>query len=204
MLLGFAWAGPDAAGGERAIVRLRSAATPDRVLLDPVTWVAWQSSVDEVFPDGVRAYWKNVALDALGEGEVAAIVDAAGRLPHARTGFDIHHMGGAFGRVAAGATAFPNRSARYWINAYATWDGAELDATATAWARGVHAALRPYAAAGEYVNFLGSDGAAADVRSAALQAYGPETLRRLVALKRRVDPDNRFRLNHNVPPDLEV
>lgn len=204
MLLGFAWAGADAAGGERAVAPLRAAARPDIEILEPVRWLAWQSSVDEVFPVGVRAYWKNVALDALGEGEIAAIVDAAGRLPHARTGFDIHHLGGAFGRVPAEATAFPNRSAQYWVNAYATWEGADLDATATSWARGVHAALRPYAAAGEYVNFLGSDGPASDAPAAALAAYGPETLRRLVALKRRLDPDNVFRLNHNIPPDLAV
>jgi FAD/FMN-containing dehydrogenase len=204
LLLGFAWAGPEAAEGERVVAPLRAAAPPDIEALEPVRWVDWQSSVDEVFPTGVRAYWKNVALDALDEGEIAAIVDAAARLPHTRTGFDIHHMEGAFGRVPVEATAFPNRSARYWINAYATWEGAELDGSAVAWARGVHAALQPFAAAGEYVNFLGADGSGADGRAAALQAYGPETLRRLVALKRRVDPENRFRRNHNVAPDLDV
>jgi FAD/FMN-containing dehydrogenase len=204
LLLGFAWAGPDAAEGERTVAPLRQAARPDIELLEPTQWVAWQSSVDELFPSGVRAYWKNVALDRLGNAEIAAIVAAAATLPHRRTGLDIHHMGGAFARVPADATAFPNRSASYWINAYATWDGRELDEQATGWARSLHQALRPYAATGEYVNFLGSEGTGTDVPGAALQAYGQATLRRLVALKRRVDPDNLFRLNHNIPPDLQV
>jgi hypothetical protein len=39
----------------------------------------------------------------------------------ARTGIDIHHLEGAFGRVPEGATAFPNRSARYWLNVYGFW-----------------------------------------------------------------------------------
>ena len=113
-------------------------------------------------------------------------------------------MGGAFGRVPVAATAFPNRSAQYWTNAYATWEGTDLDPVATAWARGTHGALGPFAAEGEYVNFLGSEGPDADRTAAARRAYPAETLRRLVALKRRVDPDNVFRLNHNIPPDLEI
>ena len=204
LLLGFAWTGSDPAEGERLVAPLRAAAPPDIEVLEPARWVDWQSSVDEVFPTGVRAYWKNVALDRLGEGEIAAIVEAAASLPHARSGFDIHHMEGAFGRVPVEATAFPNRSARYWINAYATWEGAALDDAATTWARGAHARLQPYAAAGEYVNFLGADAPGTDGRAAALRTYGPDTLRRLVALKRRVDPQNRFRRNHNVAPDQAV
>ncbi len=31
--------------------------------------------------------------------------------------------------------------------------------------------------------------------------YGAEKLDRLIALKRKYDPENLFRLNHNIPPD---
>ena len=40
-----------------------------------------------------------------------------------------------------------------------------------------------------------------DARASALAVYGPAKLERLMALKRRYDPDNVFRLNHNIPPD---
>jgi hypothetical protein len=39
----------------------------------------------------------------------------------AGTGFDIHHMGGAFGRVPQDATPFPHRAALYWLNIYGFW-----------------------------------------------------------------------------------
>jgi FAD/FMN-containing dehydrogenase len=32
------------------------------------------------------------------------------------------------------------------------------------------------------------------------QAFGGEPFRRLQAVKRRVDPENRFRFNANIPP----
>ena len=105
-------------------------------------------------------------------------------------------------RVPPGGSVFPNRTAPYWVNAYAIWPDAAADERGIGWARDVHEALQPSAAPGEYVNFLGAhdtdpDGAAAS----ALRAYGRETLDRLVALKRRVDPTNVFRRNHNIPLD---
>ena len=47
-----------------------------------------------------------------------------------------------------------------------------------------------------YVNFLADEGPAR-VRA----AYPGDTWSRLVAVKRRVDPDNLFNRNQNIPPD---
>ena len=65
----------------------------------------------------------------------------------------------------------------------------------------MHADLAPNARAGQYVNFLGNEGIQTDARQQALAAYGPTKLARLIELKRRSDPQNLFRLNHNVPVD---
>jgi len=48
---------------------------------------------------------------------------------------------------------------------------------------------------GAYVNFLGDEGPER-VRA----AYPGKTFDRLAEIKRRYDPDNRFRLNQNIPP----
>jgi FAD/FMN-containing dehydrogenase len=61
--------------------------------------------------------------------------------------------------------------------------------------------MTPHAGGAQYVNFLGDAGSASEARASALAVYGPAKLGRLIALKRRYDPDNVFRLNHNIPPD---
>ena len=55
-----------------------------------------------------------------------------------------------------------------------------------------------HAIAGQYVNFLGHDDT--DAGAKALAAYGPAKYERLVAVKRKYDPENLFRVNHNIPP----
>ena len=200
MIVAFAWAGRDPADAEPILAPLRAFGPPDFETVEQTHWVDWQASNDEIFPKGVRAYWKNRSFDRLDEATIETIIDGASRIPCRRTAVDIHHMGGAFARVPHNGTAFPNRTARYWSNIVATWDDAAEDDAGKAWALQFHAKMRPHAAAGEYVNFLGAEDRGADTRQQALAAYGADKLARLVALKDRFDPDNIFRLNHNIPP----
>lgn len=211
MLLGWVWASPDRAAGEATVAALVVDAPPDQAFTDPMPWTSWQSQADSLFPKGVRAYWKNTSFDRLDDATIEVIVQRAREQTWRGTAFDIHHMGGAFGRVDEAATPFPSRSARYWLNVYGFWPQATDDAARIAFVRGFAADMAPHASGGQYVNFLGleADGATgadagadagAAASSAALGVYGPEKLRRLVDVKRRYDPNNVFRLNHNIPP----
>jgi hypothetical protein len=58
--------------------------------------------------------------------------------------------------------------------------------------------MAPLATGGRYVNFMAAEdlGAAAASRP----VYGARAGERLAALKRRYDPENVFRLNHNITP----
>jgi FAD/FMN-containing dehydrogenase len=202
MFLGYAWAGADMDAGREVVARLRDACPPDEALLEPTPWTTFQSAFDAAMPKGVRAYWRNAWLERLGEAEIETIVEHCASQSWRGTAADIHHMGGAFGRVPEDATAFPGRSASFWLNLYGFWPDAADDAARTAWVKGFSDAIAPYAMAGQYVNFLGRDDG--DAARKALTVYGPAKLRRLVEVKRRYDPENLFRINHNIPPDLEV
>jgi FAD/FMN-containing dehydrogenase len=199
LLVGFTWAAADRAEGEQWAERLRAAARPKAEVLDPSTWTAWQSAADGLFPKGVRAYWKNTSFDRLDDTTIETLVRFGREQTWRGTAFDVHHMGGAFGRVAEDATPFPNRTAGYWLNVYGYWRDPTDDARRTAWIRDFAATMEPHASGGQYVNFLGQE-TGGDGRQAAVAVYGPAKLERLVALKRRYDPDNLFRLNHNIPP----
>jgi Berberine and berberine like. len=91
----------------------------------------------------------------------------------------------------------PTREPGYNLVLISQWvDPLEDDANIT-WAKESFGALAPFTADAIYVNYLGDD-EGDRVRS----AYGPNW-QRLVQLKRRVDPDNLFRLNQNIDPNAE-
>ena len=199
MVVGFAWASHDHQAGLNLVDQLRVLARPDEQVVGPTSWLEWQSAMDTVFPKGSRGYWKNVSFSRLDEEVVGVLLGFASELAWQGTGIDIHHLGGAFGRVPEGATAFPNRSARYWLNVYGFWRDPSEDERLTAFARRAYGLMQPFSEHGEYINFLGAELGHQDA-DAARHAYGPEKYRRLVAIKNRYDPQNVFRYNHNILP----
>jgi FAD/FMN-containing dehydrogenase len=104
-------------------------------------------------------------------------------------------MGGAVADVPDDATAFPLRDAGIIVQMDSTWEDPGDDDENIAWTRGLHAAVAPHAIDRAYVNFIGDEGS-----ERVAQAYGAEKYQRLVALKKKYDPTNLFRLNQNIPP----
>jgi FAD/FMN-containing dehydrogenase len=198
LALTWCWAGQDMAAGEQAVQDLVRA-DPDEVLAGPTPWLELQTSADDLFPRGVRAYFKSTYLDRLDEGAMDVLVEHSRRRRSAIAGTDIHQLGGAFGRVPEEATAFGNRDAAYILNVWGVWRDARDDAAEIAWVRDFWEAMQPWARGGHYTNFLGAEDAAERVRQTQA-SYPPATWERLVALKDRWDPGNVFRLNHNIPP----
>jgi FAD/FMN-containing dehydrogenase len=93
-------------------------------------------------------------------------------------------MGGAIDDVAPGDTAFGHRSARAltWIIGCS---GDEPVDEVTEWVRRTWEATAPFATGGVYVNALNAERSVRD-------AYAAEVWTRLIAVKRRYDPDGVF------------
>lgn len=201
MIVGFAWASDDHDRGRAVVQRLTDQVPPDEEECGPRPWPEWQTAMDPAFPTGSRGYWKNLSFAGLGEDLQDVLLRYAEQLTWVGTGIDVHHLEGAFARVPEEATAFPNRSAKFWLNIYGFWQDPAEDERLTRFARDLHATLLPFAELGEYVNFLGADpGTGQDKNQLARASYGDEKLDRLVALKGRYDPENLFHGNHNVVP----
>lgn len=199
LLLRCTWVGEDEARGRALLERIRGAAPPDELEVGPVSWPQWQSATDDQIPAEARGFWRNTAFSRMDEDALDTITAVAAALPGRGTSVDIHHLGGAFARVPARSTAFPNRSARFWMTINGCWQEAGEDTRFTAFAQQAEAAMTNLGEQGEYVNFRGREHTV-PVADLSRRAYGEQTYRRLQEVKRRYDPGNLFRVNYNVAP----
>jgi len=103
--------------------------------------------------------------------------------PNTEVQFNLH--GGAEARVPPHATAYPWRGARYSLQYQAYWSDPAEGPALIRWVEGFRRALLPWTR-GAYVNYI--DGDIADWPT----AYYDANVARLVAVKRRYDPDNVF------------
>lgn len=199
LIVGCAWASDDLATGLACLDELRAACPPDDEVIGPTPWREWQSAFDPVFPKGVRAYWRNVALERLDDEVVDVLVRRGAEQTWIGTAFDVHHMGGAFGRLGIRDSPFPSRSAPFWVNVYGFWTDAVDDPARVAFVRGMADDLERFSTGGHYVNFQGREEDGHRVLDP-VATFGPEGHARLVAVKRRLDPDNVFHINQNIRP----
>jgi FAD/FMN-containing dehydrogenase len=176
----------DAAAGAEALSELRRFGPPEVDLFGRMPYLALQSMLDAGAPFGIRAYWKSGYLRELGPEVIETIVNHSAAAPSPFTQVHLHQMGGAVSRNLAGSTAFGHRDAAYLLNIAGGWAEASDDAVNIAWTREFWSAIRP-ATDGAYVNFLGGDDA-----KLLREAYEPEALARLEAIRAVWDPDGVF------------
>jgi FAD/FMN-containing dehydrogenase len=186
------YAGP-IADGEEALRPLREFGDPMLDAVQPMPYTALQRSFDEAQQPGNRWYLKSLFCDEISTASIETLVERVDPLSGPLTFAWFEPMGGAIGRVDAGATAYPHRDAGYSFSVAPGWMDPARDVEHIAWARELFAAMRPYGG-GVYVHYLDRD---EDERIRS--AYG-DNFDRLVALKNEWDPENLFRMNQNIEP----
>lgn len=182
---------------EEVLAPLRALGEPVADVIGLQPYAAWQMAFDPLLTPGAFNYWKSHNFTALADGLFDTLIDYVETLPTAECEIFIGQLGGASSRVATEATAYPHREANYVMNVHTRWRERADEAGSIEWARGLFAATAPYATGGVYVNFMPED-----ETDRITSAYG-SNYERLVALKAKYDPDNLFRLNQNVQPNVE-
>jgi hypothetical protein len=172
--------------------RRSSLATPNVDMIRPMRY-------QEMYPpdEGSRhpiAVTRTMFVDAIDRRAAETIVEHLEAPTAPMRAVQIRVLGEAMGRVPVEATAFAHRKSRVMVNVAAVYERLDDAPVHHAWA--VSFASGFAAAERRRVRELLGDEGPAGVRA----AYPGSTWERLVAIKRRYDPTNLFRLNQNIPP----
>jgi FAD/FMN-containing dehydrogenase len=187
----------DAGSVERDIAALSAGPEPVSRTDGSYPYLEVQTANDLAMGWGQRSYIKGGYADDLPPETLDALVEHVADAPEGSS-FAMTAQGGAISHVQDDAMAFTGRDARFEMSADADWDDSALDEPNRDWVRDALAIVEPDAVLGRYVNEISESG---PEESRAI--YGDAKVARLTALKRVWDPDNVFRLNHNIAPYQE-
>ena len=184
-------------GREEDPACLREARAFGRPLLDgvqPMPLPALQSAFDGVYPPGDQWYWRGHFVAELPDAAIERHVEHGTELPTWKSTMHLYAIDGAAARVAADATPWAYRDAK-WAQVIVGVDPDPANAgTLREWCVDYWEATRPYSMGGSYVNFMMDEG-----QERVRATYG-SNYARLSQIKAKYDPDNLFNVNQNIRP----
>jgi FAD/FMN-containing dehydrogenase len=192
-MLAFHTGTPEAA--ERDLAPFKEWGPPVMVEVGPMPYPMFCTILDAGYPHGSMNYWLSSFTTGLSDGLIDTMVDRFASVPSPMSAILLEHFHGAVTRVGPTDTAVPHREEGFNLLLPSVWmDAADNDAN-LAWTKDTFAAMREFFTGSRWLNYLGDDQGDDAIRA----AYGPN-YERLATLKRRYDPENVFRHNHNIAP----
>ncbi|MEU6217676.1 FAD-binding oxidoreductase [Streptomyces sp. NPDC047022] len=182
------------AGAEEAVAPL--AGLGQKPLLNHVgrmPYLSVQRMLDDNTVAGRRLYARSFHLAELHPDAVEILGDGYASNPSPLSLVGGGLMGGVMAQLPPEATAFPHREG-YLVSVLSQWEDESEDQQNIEWTQNVYERVLPYTTGGVYVNHLGDDGP-----QRVADAYGVN-YPRLRTLKAKYDPENLFRVNHNILP----
>lgn len=184
----------DAADAERDLAPFKAWGSPVVVEVGPMPYPVMNTLLDEGYPKGALNYWLSSFTSGLPDGLIDTAIERFASVPSPMSAIMLEHFHGAVTRIGVTETAVPHRDVGWNLLIPSEWvDPADTEAN-IAWTKDTYAALSEHLGGGRWLNYLGDD-----QNDAIRSAYGPN-YDRLVDVKRRLDPQNVFHLNHNIVP----
>ncbi|WP_431960906.1 FAD-binding oxidoreductase [Actinacidiphila sp. bgisy160] len=166
---------------------------PQGRLVTELPYADLQCMLDD--PPGYRNYWSAEYLDDFPDEAVdrfcARARDMVVPSPSQHVLFPV---GGAVARAPADYP-LPWRRAPWVVHPFGLWADPADDERARRWAHDIRADLRQWSSGAVYLNFIGDEG-----EGRVISGFGAHNLGRLAQVKTEYDPENVFRLNHNIEP----
>jgi FAD/FMN-containing dehydrogenase len=184
---------PEAAS--RELAPFLSFGSPLMTEVGPMPYPQMNRLIDAGYPDGAFNYWLSSFTRGLPDELIDTAIERFASVPSSMTGILLEHFHGAVTRIGPTDTAVPHREPGWNLLVPSVWTDRAATDLNILWTRETFAALAPHRAHGRWLNYLGDDQTSDAIRA----AYGPN-YQRLREVKRRYDPANVFRLNHNIAP----
>ena len=185
--------GPD---GEKAVNAIR-AELPKPIIdwAQPMPYPILQTMFDPLYPTGLQWYWKGDFVKELPDAAIDAHIAHAAKVPSPISGMHLYPVDGAVHRKQRDETAWGYRDATWSMVIFGVDPEPANAAALQQWARDYWQAVHPFDLAGAYPNFMMDDEGEARVKAAFGDNYD-----RLAVVKKKYDPANLFRVNHNIRP----
>jgi FAD/FMN-containing dehydrogenase len=181
------------AEAERELAPLARLGEPIANTIAAKDYVEVQRSFDDSDPRAAGEYLKSGFITGIDGDLVRAIADGFQQDPGRGTALFFQIAGGAIGRVPTEATAFPHRYASHSMFILINWPLDSDGEPHKAWQREYWSSLEPFTD-GYYTNEVGNEG------QKVVDRNYRGNYDRLLAVKKRYDPGNLFRLNANIRP----
>jgi FAD/FMN-containing dehydrogenase len=180
---------------EQELARFTEWGPPIMAEVGPVPYPVFNTILDDAYPHGLRNYWLSAFTNGIPDGLIDTMVERFEQVTSPMSGIVLEQFHGAVTRVGPAETAVPHRDEGYSLLISSVWDDAAADEANIAWTKGTFAAMTEFFTGGRWLNYLTDDQGEDAIRG----AYGAN-YERLGELKRRYDPENVFRANHNITP----
>jgi FAD/FMN-containing dehydrogenase len=146
-------------------------------------------------PPGLRNYWSAEYLHSFPDQAVDRFCGrAADMIVPSNSQHVLFPQGGALARGPADYP-LPWRSSPWVVHPFGLWDDPADDARGRQWVHDVRSDVRDWSSGATYLNFIGREG-----EERIVAGLGVDNYKRLAGVKAEYDPDNVFRLNHNIKP----
>jgi FAD/FMN-containing dehydrogenase len=174
---------------------VREFGSPLMVEVGPMPYPVVNTLLDDGFPRGALNYWKSNFVGGLDDELLDATIAAFANCPSPMSAIVFEQFHGAVTRVGISDTPVPHREPGFNVVIPSVWTDPTQAEANIAWARSTYSALEPHFVTRKWLNYLADD----EGLDAIQAAYG-QNYTRLAEVKRRYDPENFFRQNHNIAP----
>ena len=182
--------------GQKAIQPIRSE-LPAAILdwVGPMPFPAIQTMFDPLLPKGLQWYWKGAYVRELPDQAIDVHLEHAMKAPSELSLMHLYPIDGAVHRLGKDETPWSCRDGTWSMVIAAIDPDPAKAAQLKRWGKAYWEAVNPFTMGGGYVNFMMGDEGDARIKA----TYGGN-FERLVAVKRKYDPNNVFRVNQNIKP----